>query len=151
MDKMLKLIEDNDKLVVVQPLVKSALDVALNPEFSLTHAYYTITKGKKHFFTITYTDGHTWCFHWGNGSCSCIGEDTNALKKRVIDFLRDNGVFLELVGKPQNMTVFKNHMGFTCRIDGEFSTEEIIHIPEDVTDETEAVAWVLSRYGKIIK
>lgn len=105
MDKYLKLVEETESIVVVENLCKTPLEVAKNPELPLNYAYFTITKGKKHIFTVTKKDGSTWNFDWGGSSCTMISPSVHHLKERVLAFLEESGVFLELTTPIQEMSV----------------------------------------------
>lgn len=91
-DNMLQLIENNERLIVVKHLCKSPLDVAKNPEFAMDHAYYSITKGESHVFTVVKQDGTKWSFTFGGEATTMVDASTIMLKDRVLAFLNDVNV-----------------------------------------------------------
>ena len=101
MDKMIELVSDSEKLAVFKHLCKTPLDVALNPEFALDHAYYTITKGPSHVFTVVKLDGSTWSFEFGRGGATLISQSTSDLRKRVLAFALENSILMDLTSAPK--------------------------------------------------
>ena len=106
MENMLEIIEDNERLVAVRHLCKTPLGVALNPEFSLNDAYYTITKGKNHTFTTVSQDGKTWSFDFGESGSSLVDGITGLLKKRVLAFLLEKDILINFSSRPTRVIVF---------------------------------------------
>lgn len=107
MDQMLELVSDNEKLAVFKHLCKTPLDVALNPEFALCHAYYTVTKGPYHVFTIVKQDGSTWSFEFGKGGATLISQSTSNLKVRVFAFALENGILMDLTSAPKKAEAWR--------------------------------------------
>lgn len=107
MDQMLELVRDSDKLAVFKHLCKTPLDVALNPEFALDHAYYTVSKGPYHVFTIVKLDGSAWSFEFGRGGGTLISQSTSNLKMRVFAFALENGILMDLTSAPKKAEAWR--------------------------------------------
>lgn len=59
-------------------------------------AYYTVTRGSEHIFTIVKTNGKTLSFHFGESGHTLISKPLEALKERVLAFLEEKQVFIDL-------------------------------------------------------
>ena len=140
MDKMLKLVYEDPELVVVEPLAKSDLEVAMNPEFASDDAYYTVTKGKSHVFTVVKEGGTTWSFSVGEGGATLVAESVTRLKKRVLAFILDSNIAIGLKSVAKKATLWDNGVGkVAIRLEGSGNDYDC-HEMEGTIDE--AKAWV---------
>ena len=106
---VLELVSVDNEKVVIKINAKDPLTVAMNPEFSFNMAYITVTRGEKHIMTIIREDGTTWSFHWGGGSSTLISDSVAAMRNKVVDFIRENGIVLGLTNKPSEATIYYNN------------------------------------------
>ena len=106
---VLELVSVDNEKVVIKINAKDPLTVAMNPEFSSNMAYITVTRGEKHIMTIIRADGTTWSFHWGGGSSTLISDSVAAMRNKVVDFIRDNGIIFGLTNKPSEATIYYNN------------------------------------------
>lgn len=90
-----ELVENNDNLVVLKVKADDNLTIALNPYVNATYDYISVTKGKDHILTIIKKDGTSFSFHWGYGGYTLISEDLELLRKRVVEFIKLNGISLD--------------------------------------------------------
>ena len=109
--EIFKLIENNEKLVIVQNLASTTLDVARHPYINLTMDYFTITKGKDHVFTIIKKDGDSWSFDFGQSSYTMITGNIENLKNAVLNFLETQGICVDVctTAKPNKATIYYNN------------------------------------------
>ena len=106
---VLELVSVDNEKVVIKINAKDPLTVAMNPEFSSNMAYITVTRGEKHIMTIIREDGTTWSFHWGGGSSTLISDSVAAMRNKVVDFIRENGIVFGLTNKPSEATIYYNN------------------------------------------
>lgn len=106
---VLELVSVDNEKVVIKINTKDPLIVAMNPEFSSNMAYITVTRGEKHIMTIIREDGTTWSFHWGCRSSTLISDSVAAMRNKVVDFIRENGIVLGLTNKPSEATIYYNN------------------------------------------
>ena len=106
---VLELVSVDNEKVVIKINAKDPLTVAMNPGFSSNMAYITVTRGEKHIMTIVREDGTTWSFHWGGGSSTLISDSVAAMRDKVVDFIRENGIVFGLTNKPSEATIYYNN------------------------------------------
>ena len=106
---VLELVSVDNEKVVIKINAKDPLTVAMNPEFSSNMAYITVTRGEKHIMTVIREDGSSWSFHWGRGGHTLISESVEAMKNKVVDFIRENGIVFGLTHKPSEATIYYNN------------------------------------------
>lgn len=95
MEHVLELQEVTSEQVIIKVNANDPLTVAKNPWVSLDEAYYTITRGKNHIFTVVKKDGRTWSFHWGYDGYTLISKSVEQMRIKVVQFIRDNGIDIE--------------------------------------------------------
>lgn len=123
-EKMLSIAHNDEKLIVVQNKVSSAIETALNPEIPMDEAFYSITKGDNHIFTITKHDGTTYSFEWGGHGTTLISDSMYVKKQRVLNFLQEELVLIGLVSEPKSVRMFESYVDcckgqmYCVRVDG---------------------------------
>lgn len=95
MENVLELQEVTNEQVIVKVNANDPLTVAKNPWVSSDEAYYTITRGKNHMFTVVKKDGKTWSFRWGYDGYTLIADSVEQMRIKVVQFIRDNGIDIE--------------------------------------------------------
>lgn len=96
MNKVFELIDVSDEQVVIKVNAKDNLAVAMNPYISGDYDYITVTRGEHKTLTIIKKDGTTFSFSWGGGSSTIIRDNLERLKAKVVEFIYDNNVLLNL-------------------------------------------------------
>jgi len=99
MENVLELQEVTSEQVIIKVNANDPLTVAKNPWVSSDEAYYTITRGREHIFTVIKKDGKTWSFHWGYSGYTLIAESVEQKKSKVLQFIRNNGIDIETHSK----------------------------------------------------
>lgn len=96
MKDLVKLVENNEELVVLKVNELTTLQTALNPHLNNNMEFITITKGNQHVLTITYKDGDTFSFTWGTRGHTLISEGLEILRDKVTRLLIDINVFIDI-------------------------------------------------------
>ena len=94
-NKIFHLVEETSDQVIVKVDAKDPLTVARHPYVTAQMAYITVTRGDNHIFTIVYDDGHTWSCEYGTRGYTLIGENTQRLRSKLLEYLDDQHVFLD--------------------------------------------------------
>lgn len=111
MDKnsVLEIFEVTKEQIIIKVNADDPLTVARHPYLNSNMAYITLTRGRKHIFTVINKDGSTWDFYFGEGGHTIIGEATEKLKRSVLEFINDNNIPIEYCGgTPVAATVYYN-------------------------------------------
>lgn len=95
LNRVFSVFDDAENQVIIKVTAEDALTVAMYPFLSADYAYITITKGGNHIFTVIRKDGTTWNFHWGSHGHTLIGESTEMLRKKTLEFLSGQGIRIE--------------------------------------------------------
>lgn len=89
LEQVFTLVEATPGQVVLKVLVNDPLTVAKFPFVSMDMAYITVTRGKNHTLTVVKKDGKTWSFNWGESGYTLISDNTERLKKAVVEYIEE--------------------------------------------------------------
>ena len=110
MSEVLKVIHNDRGQVVLEVNANDPLTVAMHPYVQSNWKYITVGKGRKHVLTVVRTDGTSFSFHWGEGGYTLISEGLEQLRKKVVETITDNYIWLDWIGDemPDEINIFYN-------------------------------------------
>ena len=104
LEKIFQLVKANPGQVTIKVTHNDdPLKIAEYPFVSSDMAYITVTKGKRHTLTVIRKDGTTWSFNWGEGGYTLISDNTERLKKAVVEYI-ENYMHILLDWEDQRIT-----------------------------------------------
>ena len=109
LDRIFSIQEVSTDKVIIRVHADSPLTVAEFPFIKKQWQYITVTRGKKHILVVVKEDGDTFSFWWGKDGHTLISEETEMLRRAVIQFIKENDIILEYDGgKIDNVTIYFN-------------------------------------------
>ena len=109
LDRIFSIQDVSADKVIIKVNADSPLTVAEYPFIKKQYQYITVTRGEKHILVVVKEDGDTFSFWWGKGGHTLISEETEMLRRAVVQFIKENDIILEYDGgKIDNVTIYFN-------------------------------------------
>ena len=107
---ILSIQEVRKDLVIIKVDVKSPLECAENPGFSMNEAYITITRGKHRIMRFINKEGHTWSIEYGDGATTLVSDDLRNKRWNIEEWVEEQGILLEWDDGPiSEATIYFNY------------------------------------------